>query len=79
MNSGQIRIDKVSLRMRGVTPTEARRRAGSIAHEIAEAVAREGAGAAPGKSEIGQLSVRQPAAGKGPGVGEQIRRQWSRE
>jgi hypothetical protein len=79
MNSGRIRIGKVSLRLRGVTRQEAQQRAGSIAREIAGAVAREAALKTPGKAEIGQLSVRlRPGTGAADIAG-QIRNQWSRE
>jgi hypothetical protein len=79
MNSGGIRIGKVSLRLRGVTRQEAQQRAGSIAREIAGAVAREAARKTPGKAEIDQLSVRLRTGAGAPDITEQIRNQWSRE
>jgi hypothetical protein len=75
MNSGGIRIGKLSVRMRGATRREAERRAASIAREIAHALAEHSAG----KGEIGSLKVRLRADGKGDGIGEQIRRQLGRE
>ena len=79
MNSGGIRIGKVSVRLRGVARREAQERAGSIAREIAGAAAREGLRMAPGKKDIGRLSVRLKADGKGAGIAEQIRRQLAGE
>lgn len=79
MNSGQIRIEKVSLRLRGVSAEQGRRRASSMVNQIAQAIARESAGAAGGKSGLEQLSLRLPAAGAAADLGEQISRQWKRE
>jgi hypothetical protein len=74
-----IHIAKVSLRLGGMTPQQARRRAGSIAGEIAEAVARESSRMKRGKTEIGGLSVRLQPDGAGPGIAEQIRKQLARD
>ncbi len=79
MNSGGIHIQKVSLRLRGVTPQQARERGGSIAAQIADALAREGSRPGQGKREIAGLAVRLRADGKGPGVAEQIRKQMARD
>jgi hypothetical protein len=79
MKSGGIHIDKVSLRLRGATPERARRRAGSMAREIADAIGRQAAHIAPGKTEIGMLSVRLKANGKNSNLTEQIRRQLGGE
>lgn len=79
MNSGGIHIDKVSLRLRGVTSQQARGRAGSLASEIAKAVGGQAAHIAPGKTEIGKLSVRVGSGGKGSSIAEQIRRQLGGE
>ena len=79
MNSGGIRIEKLSVRLRGVTAQQARDRAGAIAREIAGAVAREGSSMPSGKREIGKLSVRVRADGKGNEITDQIRRQLAGE
>lgn len=79
MNSGGIHIQKVSLRLRGVTPQQARERGSAIAGQIADAVVRERSRMAGGKSEIAGLAVRLRVDGKGPGVAEQIREQLARE
>ncbi len=79
MKARGIHIGKVSLRLGGVTPQQARQRAGSIAGEIAEAVARESSRMTPGKTEIGGLSVRLRPDGAGPGIAEQIRKQLARD
>ena len=71
MNPGGIRIGRMSVRMRGVAARDAERFAGSIAREVAHAVAEHSSG----KAEIGSLKVRLRADGKGEGIGEQIRRQ----
>jgi hypothetical protein len=71
MNSGGIRIGRMGVRMRGVTPREAERRAGSIAQEVARAVAEH----STGRAAIGSLKVRLRADGRGESIGEQIRRQ----
>lgn len=75
MNSGGIRVGKMSVRMRGVTLREAERRAGSIASEVAHALAEHSAG----KAEIASLKLRLRADGKGESIGEQLRRQLGRE
>jgi hypothetical protein len=79
MNSGGIHIDKVSLRLRGVTSQQARQRAGSLAREIADAVGRQATHIAPGRAEIGKLSVRVRSDGKDSSIAEQIRRQLAGE
>jgi hypothetical protein len=79
MNSGGIRIGKLSLRLRGVTPQQARERGGAVAREVAQAIAGERARMAPGKTDIARISVRMPAAGAGAGIAEQIRRQMAGE
>jgi hypothetical protein len=76
MKSRAIKIEKVSLRLRGVTPEQAHQRAVLIAGEIAHAAARE---QTPTQTEVPRLSLRLRADGKGPGVAEQIHRQWNRE
>ena len=63
MNSGGIRIGKVTLRLRGVKPAQAEERAGSIAREIARRLAAPGALPA-GQSEIPSLSLRLPPGGR---------------
>ena len=75
MSGGGIRIAKMSLRLRGVTPREAEQRVHSIAREIAHSLVRERAALPPGESEIGQLSVRVKTGGGGSGIAEQVRRQ----
>jgi hypothetical protein len=79
MNSGGIHIDKVSLRMRGVTPQQAELRASSLAREIADAVGRHAAHLAPGRGKIGKLSVRVRSDGKSSSIAEQVRRQLAGE
>jgi hypothetical protein len=79
MNSGGIHIGKVSLRMRGVTSQQAQVRAGSLAREIADAVGTHAARLAPGRAEIGKLSVRVRSDGKPSNIAEQIRRQLAGE
>ncbi|MGA2114835.1 MAG: hypothetical protein ABSH56_08810 [Bryobacteraceae bacterium] len=79
MNTGGIHIDKVSVRLRGVTPQQAGQRAGSIGREIADAVGRQAAHFASGKTEIGKLSVRLKSDGKNSDLSGQIRRQLGGE
>jgi hypothetical protein len=79
MNSGGIHIDKVSLRLRGVTPRQARQRAGSMAREIADAVGRQAGRIAPGRTQIGKLSVRLRTGGSNSDLTGQIRRQLGGE
>lgn len=77
MNPGQVRIEKLSLRMRGVTPQQARQRAGAIARDIARAI-RENASQLSGTTTIPCLALRiEP--GKASGIDQQIRAQWSGE
>jgi len=62
MKAGGIRIDKISLRMRGVRPREAERRAGDIAREIARSLSAPGALPA-GQTEIPSMTLRVKADG----------------
>jgi|CZKX01.1.fsa_nt_gi hypothetical protein len=75
MSANEIRIEKMSLRLRGVTPQQAEQRARSIAHEIADSLVRERALLAPGQAEFRGLSVRVKSGGGGLGIGEQLRQQ----
>jgi hypothetical protein len=78
MNPGQVRIEKLSLRMRGVTPQQARQRADSIARDIARAI-RENASLLSATTTIPRLAIRVAAGGKTPGIDQQIRAQLSED
>jgi hypothetical protein len=79
MSERGIRIERMSLRLRGVKPKQAERQAHSIAREIADSLAGEGALLGRGSGEIGTLSVRVQPNGGGRGIAEQIRRQLGSE
>lgn len=79
MSSGSIHIDKISLRLRGVTPEQARQRAGSLAREIAQAMGKQAAHTAHGKTAIAKLSVQVNNQGKDSNLADQIRRQLAGE
>jgi hypothetical protein len=76
MSSRGIHIGKVSLRLKGVTQQRARQMADAIGREIAQGLAQESPRLAHGKTEIAGFSLRLEANKKGPGIVEQIRKQW---
>jgi hypothetical protein len=75
MKSRAIHIAKISLRLRGVSPDQARQRAGSIAGDLAQAVGRAASQMKSQKTEIPRLSVRLKNSRGESDMAEQIRRQ----
>jgi hypothetical protein len=64
MKTGRIRIEKMTLRMRGVRPRQGEQMAGVIARDIANTLAAPGT-LEPGQTEIPSLSLRLRVKGGG--------------
>lgn len=77
MKSRRIRVENLSVRLRGATASQAQQRGGAIAQQIAHALAGQAAGLGQNQ-KIAKLSVRVPARG-GAAIAAQIRREWSGE
>lgn len=72
MRSDGIRINKLAVRLRGVTPSEARGRGTSIAHAVALAVSRQAARTTGGARRVDRLTLSRPSAFE-----REIERQWT--
>jgi hypothetical protein len=72
MKAGAIRINRMTVRVRGVAPAEARARGASIAREVAAAVARQAAATQGTAKRIDRLTL-----GAASALEQQIQRQWT--
>ena len=72
MKSTSIRIDRLALRLRGVSAREARERSKSIARQVAQAVARQATRTSGREKHIDHMTVSASSAFE-----PQIERQWT--